>query len=112
MHRHIRHALPSGQFQHREDVLLVAVHPTRRQQAEHMQGTVLRLGRRAGRQQLRIGEEAAIADGRVDPGQVLVDDAAGAQVHVAHFRVAHLPIRQADMAAFGMDQRMRQVASN
>ena len=58
-------------------------------------------------QQLGVGEEAAVLDRRVDAGQVLVDDAAGAEVHVADFGIAHLPVRQADVAAFGMDQRVR-----
>ena len=49
----------------------------------------------------RVGEEIAVADALVDARQVLVDDAAGAHVHVADFGVAHLPGGQADRLARG-----------
>jgi hypothetical protein len=49
MHGHPRHALAARQFQHRHDVLLVAVHAAGRQQPEHVQGRLIGLGRRAGR---------------------------------------------------------------
>ena len=44
-------------------------------------------------------EEAAVGDRVVDPRQVLLDDRAGAEVEVADLGVAHLPVRQADVAA-------------
>ena len=61
----------------------------------------------AGGAQFGVGEEAAVLDRRVDAGEVLIDDAAGAQIHVADLGIAHLPVRQADVAALGVDQRMR-----
>jgi hypothetical protein len=39
--------------------------------------------------------------------QVLVDDPTGAEIHVPDFGVAHLPVRQADETALGVDQGMR-----
>src|SRR5690606_27350744 len=44
--------------------------------------------------------------GLVDPGQVLIDDAASPQIHVAHLGVAHLPFRQPDGGTGGRDQRV------
>jgi hypothetical protein len=61
----------------------------------------------AGGAQLGVVEEAAVLDRGVDPGQVLVDDPARAEVHVPDLGIAHLPVRQADVAAFGMDQGVR-----
>ena len=60
-----------------------------------------------GQHQAVRGEEAAVFNGSIDAGEVLVDDAPRAQVHVPDFGIAHLPVRQAHMTAFGMDQRMR-----
>jgi len=53
-----------------------------------------------------VAEKAAIGDVLVDPGQALVNHAAGAKVHVAYFRITHLAIRQADFQAGGVDKRM------
>src|SRR5690606_26232034 len=58
----------------------------------------------AGGQQLVVVEEAAVLDRRVDAGQVLVDDASGTDVHMPDFGIAHLPVRQADVAALGVHQ--------
>ena len=57
--------------------------------------------------QHRVGEEVAVGDRFVQPGQIPVHDAAGARVDVADFRVAHLPIGQADIQPGSGDQRMR-----
>ena len=107
MHRDPRHARAMRELEHREDVRLVAVHAARREQAHHVQGAVVGDGIPASRIQFGIGEEAAVLDRGIHPGQVLVDDPAGAQVHVANLGIAHLPIRQADVAAFGMHQCVR-----
>ena len=45
----------------------------------------------AGGEQGLVLEEAAVGDRVVDPGQVLLDDRAGAEVEVADLGVAHLP---------------------
>ena len=107
MHRHTCHPRALGQFQHREDVRFMAVHAAGREQAHHVQGAAARIHRRARRIQFAVVEEAGVLDRRVHAGQVLVNDAAGTQVHVPDFGIAHLPVRQAHMTAFGMDQRMR-----
>ena len=105
--RRRRHAFACSEIEHREQVLLVAVDPARRQQPQHVQSAAGSLRRSAGRAQLGIGEETAVLDRRIDAGEILVDDAAGAEIHVPHFGIAHLPVRKADMAAFGMDQGVR-----
>ena len=45
-----------------------------------------------------VGGELAGFDREADPRQILIDDAAGAEVHVADLGVAHLPRRQSDVA--------------
>ncbi|MNJ81652.1 hypothetical protein D3C77_805620 [compost metagenome] len=56
-----------------------------------------RLVHRAGEH--RVAEELAITNGLGDAGEVLVDDTAGTEVHVADLGVAHLPVRQAHIHA-------------
>ena len=48
-------------------------------------------------------------NGAVDAEQILVDDPAGADVHVPHFAVAHLPLRQADVRAIRAKGGMRRL---
>ena len=59
-----------------------------------------------GAQQRRVGEEFAVLDHQLDAGDVHVDDAAGADVEMADFAVAHLPVGQADEVAAGLNQRV------
>ena len=54
-----------------------------------------------------VGEEIAAADGAVDAGEFLVDDAAGADVEVAYLGVAHLPAGQAHRRFGRMDGGVR-----
>ena len=85
----------------------MAVHAAGAEQAENVQGAVRALDRRAGAEQRGVGQEAAIGDRGVDARQVLIDDAPGADVHVADFRIAHLAVRQADVQPVRFDQRVR-----
>ena len=57
--------------------------------------------------QLPVGHQRAIGDGLVDARQLLVNDAARAQVQVPDFAVAHLPRRQADVLARGAETALR-----
>ena len=68
MHARPRDACAAGQFEHREDVRLVAVHAAGRQQAHHVQRAAAGLRGGAGGAQLGVGEEAAVLDRRVDRG--------------------------------------------
>ena len=47
----------------------------------------------AGADQRLVLEERAVGDRVVDPGEVLLDDGAGAEVEVADLGVAHLAVR-------------------
>ena len=90
-----------------------AAPPSRRARADAADGCARRRRRRARRSgahadprrsdpsppRARVLEELAVADALVDAGEVLVDDPAGAHVHVADFGVAHLAGRQADRLA-------------
>lgn len=51
--------------------------------------------------------DAAVSDGVADPHQLLVHHAPGADIHVPDFGVAHLPIRQPDIAAGGAQEGVR-----
>ena len=63
----------------------------------------------AGAEQGLVVEEAAVGDRVVDPGQVLLDDRAGAEVEVADLGVAHLSLRQADVTALGGELGVREL---
>ena len=96
-----------GQLGHGDQVVLVAVHATVGEQAEDMHGL-------AGTGRLvhcasehGVLEELAVTDGLGHPGEVLVNHAAGAEVHVTDFGVAHLPVGQAHVHAGTGDQTVR-----
>lgn len=57
-----------------------------------------------------IGVEGAVEDGGVDAGHVHVDDAAGTEVEVADFAVAHLPVGEADEVFAGAEEGIGVVA--
>ena len=61
-------------------------------------------------EQRRVAEEFARFDHPVDARHVHQHHAAGADVEVSHFAVAHLPFRQPDGGARGLDQRVGVVA--
>ena len=48
-----------------------------------------------------IFEELPDFNGPVDPGEILVDDATGADIEMPHLGVAHLPLRQSYRAIVG-----------
>ena len=52
---------------------------------------------------LGVLEKGMLAAGDVDLDEVLIDDAAGAEVHVSYLGVAHLSVGQADVFAAGLE---------
>ena len=52
----------------------------------------------------RVASERAVGHGGIDAGQVLQDDPAGADGHVADLRVPHLALGQAHGGAGGGEQ--------
>ena len=107
MHRNPLNAQFPCHANHGEQVVLMAVHAAGRQQAEQVQGTARRRSGQTGFAQGRIGLETAIQDVFVDPGQLLIHHAAGAEIHMPDFGVAHLPFGQADLHSAGVDQGVR-----
>ncbi len=63
-----------------------------------------------GGEQHGVRVELAVRDHVVDASDVHVDHAAGADVEMAHFAVAHLAIGQADVRARGVHQRVGEIA--
>ncbi len=51
-----------------------------------------------------VSEEAAVGDGGIDAGHVHADDASGAEVEMADFRVAHLSVGKADEVFTGAEE--------
>ena len=78
-------------------VPLVAVDAAVGQQADEVQRVLaVARTRSMAADERRVREELAVPDALVDAREVLVDDAAGAHVHVADLGVAHLAGGQAD----------------
>ncbi|MCY1349202.1 hypothetical protein D9M69_353800 [compost metagenome] len=97
-----------GQLGHGDQVVLVAVHAAFGEQAHEVHGLAGGHGLVHGFDYHRVGEEVAVADRLGHAGEVLVNDAAGAEVHVADFGVAHLAVRQADIHAAAGNQAIGQ----
>jgi hypothetical protein len=50
-----------------------------------------------------IAGERAVADGKVDAGEFLIDDATGAEVEVANLGISHLSFGEADLKTAGLE---------
>ena len=96
-----------GQFGHGDQVILVAVNAAIGQQAHEVHGFAGSDGFIHSGADGRVLEELAVADRFGHAGEVLIHHAAGAEVHVADFGVAHLAVRQADVHAAARDQAVR-----
>ena len=102
-----RDALPGDDAGECDGMVLVRVHAPGRDQAQQVAG--------ASRAAQGVEEAAdgrrlfqrAVRGGPADARQLLHDDAAGADVEVADLRIAHLPVRQADILAGRAQERVR-----
>ena len=76
-------------------MILVAVNAAGREQSEHVQrrGSLCTCGN--GLYEFGIAGEAAVGNVLVNAGEVLINHAAGAEVHMSHLGIAHLPLWQA-----------------
>ena len=92
-----------GHLQQAEQVLLVAVHAAGAHQAHEVDGLAGIDGGLHVPDQHLVLLHLAVLDGLGDEGQLLVDNAACADVGVAHLRVAHLAVGQADAHARSAD---------
>ena len=93
-----------GHFNEGEQVGIVAVDAAVGKQAHQVEGAPLFLAVFHGRHKFRVLEEVTVLDGLGDPGQLLVDNAAGANIGMAYLRVAHLAIGQSHIHARGADE--------
>ncbi len=96
-----------SQFSHGNQMILVAVNASVGKQAEDMHGLACTRCLIDGGANGGVLEELAVADGFGDLREVLVHNAARAQVHVAHFGIAHLPVRQTHIHAAARDESVR-----
>ena len=78
------------------EVALVAVYAARGNEAEQVDCTAICLGILHDLDEDFVLEEVAVLDVTRDARELLVDEAAGADIRVTDFRVAHLTVRQAD----------------
>ncbi len=101
------HARARDQVGERDQVIFVGMHAAGRGEAHQVAGAAVAL--QLGDQLLEVRDpgERAVGDGGVDARHVGDGHAAGAEVHVAHFGVAHLALGQADEAFRGVDQPLR-----
>ena len=96
--------------QQRVQMLLVRVHAAVGDQAEEMQLPAAFARALHGLHDRRVLLELAGRNQRVDARDVHLHDAPGADVQVAHFAVAHLPVGQADEVLRRADQRVGKLA--
>ena len=96
MHEDALQLVFAGDAEQGIEMLLVGVDAAVGDQAEEMKLASAFAGALHGLDDGRVLLEFAGGDGHVDAGDVHLHDAAGADVEVAHFAVAHLPVGQAD----------------
>ncbi len=106
MHRHRDAGRVDGVGQ-AGDVVLVRVHPARRDEPHEMSRPAALVEPREETLERRAAGQVPAFRRGVDAGQILGHDAPGAEVHVADLRVAHLAGRQADLLFGGLDQGIR-----
>jgi len=78
-------------------VALHGMHAARRQQAHQMTRPAAFLQRLDKVGQGRVLGQRAVVDGLIDARQVLQNHPSRAQIHMPHFRVAHLALGQPDL---------------
>ena len=110
MHEDALHAIFARDAQQGIEVLLVRVHAAVRDQAEEMQLPSAFARALHGLHDGGVLRELAGGNLRVDARDVHLHNAPGADVQVAHFAVAHLPVGQADKVLRGANQRVGKLA--
>ena len=105
--RHTRIGDDAGQ---RGDLMLVRMHPARRDQPHDMRraAALLELADKI----LQCGQARDLLLGQrlIDAGQVLQDHTTGADVGVADLGIAHLPVGQTDIMLAGLELGVRPAA--
>ncbi len=96
--------------QQRVEMFLVRVHAAVGDKSEQMQLRAALARPLHGLHDRRLFRELPCGNQRVDARDVHLHNAAGADVQVADFAVAHLPVGQADKVIGGLDQRVGKLA--
>ena len=104
------HAKPHAQLDAREQVPVERMHATRAEEADEVQRAARLPQVRAEFEERRQGVEVAALDGLGDADEVLRHHAAGAQVEVPDFAVAHLSFGKPDGEFARVEQRARMSA--
>ena len=81
------------EFEHAEEVIVMAVHAARRNKSHDVQGTAALLHAAYNREQRLVLEEVAVLDVARDARELLIDNAPRADICVTDLGVAHLPMR-------------------
>ncbi len=100
----------SGHAEEGVEVTLVGVDATVGEEADEVERSSLLACEFIGSGEGGVGVEGAVEDGGVDAGHVHADDAAGAEVEVADFAVAHLAVGEADEVFAGAEEGVGVVA--
>ena len=96
-------AVAARQFEQREHVVDVRMHAAVGQQTEDVQGGIEPLALVDRAHQRFVFEEITVLNGLGDAGQLLIHDAARADIGVTDLGVAHLTVRQADIQTGSAD---------
>ena len=91
------------EFEHAEEMIVVAVDAARRDEPHDVQRSAARLHPAHNREQCLVLEKVAVPDIARDARQLLVDYAARTDIGVSDLGVSHLPVRQADILAGCID---------
>ena len=89
---------------HRDELILMAVDAAVGNKSDEVESAGLPFFESGGED--RVLCERAFGDGFVDARKVLIHDAAGAEIQVTDFRVAHLSIGQADIETRGAEEAL------
>ena len=88
-----------GKLDHGCDVILVAVHSARAHESHDMDGLACLDSLVNGAAENLILEEVTVLDGLGNAGELLIDDAACADIGMADLGISHLALGKADIAA-------------
>ena len=97
----------SSHLYHGHNVIFVGVNTARGEQTHQMNCFAISDSCINSLNQLWILLELTIFDGFGNTGQILINHTASAQIHVAHFTVTHLAIRQTNVFTGAGDQCVR-----
>ena len=112
MQIHLAYFFLPRHFENRLHVALMAMHAAIAQQAHEMEPIFTSLGLLQSFAQHFVMVEAAFVDIFVDQGQILKNNPARAENHMADFGIAHLSCRQTDIDSGHRKPRVRIVAQH